>query len=307
MDTENISTTTNGSSESVSTDTSDIETSALSHDESGNPGGSESPEGDLGGLSDEEGSDGSQGKKDSGDQNKPKKKGGFERRIERFQRQMSEKDQRIAALEAQLTGKTPAPEERTAQKHSDMTKPNREDFETIADYTEAYADWKIEQANADAQRKADEAKANESASARAVEYKGKVDEFVKRTHDFHDVVADFQEEHGNFNATPRIWQALHDSDFGEQIPYEIMKTPGEYERLSKMSEDRIIFEIGKMSARIHTKNESAKKNLGQPSKAPAPVSPLGKGSTPVTKSLSDPNISFADYEKIRMQQLKNKK
>lgn len=300
MGTENFITTSSENSESVNTDTStqDVE-SVPSENEGGNTETSEVAKNDQENQENSEESQGDQGQKDSEAQNKPKKKGGFERRIERFQRQMSEKDQRIAALEAQINGKT-----QTSQSESKSEgEPNPDDFDTVGEYARAVARWESKQAREHDRQEADRARNAENFQKRSHDYNSKVSDFATKTPDFHDVIEDFTEEHGQFQASPAIWEALHDSEFGAQIPYEVMKTPGEYERLSRMTEAQVIREIGKIEARLSAKAESAKQ-INKTSKAPAPASPIGKGSASTSKSINDPNISFSEYEKLRKQQMK---
>lgn len=160
---------------------------------------------------------------------------------------------------------------------------------------------------AEAKKEAEVGRSKEAQERISKEYNSKLEAFKKVQPDFDEVISDFAENYGDFRASPAVIEALMTSDYGPNVLYEILNDHAEYERLAKLSDLAIIREIGKIEARIQSKKESATSNSLKASKAPAPVSPLGKGSTPVTKSLSDPNISFAEYEKIRMQQLKNKK
>lgn len=239
----------------------------------------------------------SQGSDDLEAQAKPKKKGGFEKRIERFQKQIAEREQRIAALEAQINGKSQQekPEEK-AKASGAGEEPNPNDFDTNAEYIKALTKWELKLEKEAAKAEADKASAAEKTRKLQSDYTSKLEEFKKTAPDFDEVVSDFSEQYGEFNASPVIIEALMSSDLGPHIFYEVIKNPSEYERLSKMSEINVIRELGKIEARL-SKSSVEEKTQITTSKAPAPVKPIASGVSKTRKSLED--MSVDEFLEVR--------
>lgn len=252
--------------------------------------------------------DGGDDQSEQQEQDKPRKNG-FKKRIDRLNRNLSEKDQRIALLQRDLeeARKTSTPKQEAQPQVSSESEPDPSNFETNAEYIKALNKHYRELDKAEAKKAEESGKQRETQEKVTKEYNSKLDSFKKSQPDFDDVVADFADKYGEFRASPAIIEALMTSDLGPNVLYEVLNDHAEYDRLSKLSESAIIREIGKIEARIALKQETSASNVQRQSKAPAPVSPAGRGGVPVTKSLNDPNISFAEYEQIRLKQLKSKK
>jgi len=260
---------------------------------------------------DSEGNDDANQDEDGGkDDAKKPHRNGFKKRLDREKRKLAEKDQEIEYWKKEaLKRNEEKPSTESNKAVDEDPEPNPDDFSTVGEYARAVTKWEIKQATKQAKeqekRQAEQSEVQTRFKTAQKEYNTKVTEFKKSTPDFDDVVADFVDEHQDFKVSGEVMEALMTSDFGPQIFYDLIKKPGEYERFSKMSTIQQIRELGKNEARIAAKVSSSQEF--RTSKAPAPVSTIGKGMATKAKSLSDPNISFAEYERIRMEQLKSKK
>lgn len=244
----------------------------------------------------------------NGDDKKPKKRN-VHKRIGKLTKNLSAARQEAeywkqAALKSQGAQQEPKQTNQSSV-HDDIgAEPDPGQFETNAEYIKALNKYHRELDKAEAKKEAEAGKSRETQERISKEYNSKLESFKKVQPDFDEVISDFAETYGDFKASPAVIEALMTSDYGPNVLYEILNDHAEYERLAKLSDAAIIREIGKIEARIQSKKEAEKSNSLKTSKAPAPISPLGKGTTPVAKSLSDPNISFADYEKLRRKQSK---
>lgn len=238
-----------------------------------------------------------------------KHRNGFKKRLDREKRKLSEAQREAdywkkVALEH---GSQPKQTEQAKTENQDP-EPNMNDFDTVGEYNKALVKWELRQSKAaekaEREKEQSQIKAKETYQKVESEFAKKLDTFKKAAPDFDDVVEDFNDRYGKFKASLSITEAILSSEFGPQIYYDILKTPGEYERLSGMSEVAIIRELGKKEARLASEASSSRQI--KTSKAPAPVSTIGKGSASTSKSLSDPKLSFAEFERMRMKQLNQK-
>ena len=248
--------------------------------------------------------------KDDGDKQPGKqKKSGWARRVEKLVGQREAEKKRADALEARLAaleaagGQKPKPE---SKNDSQDGKPSPESFETHAEYVEALTDWKLEQkdkakakADAEAKFKADQESLHKSHAER-------VKAFAKENKDYAEVVA----EADTYLPEAAI-KAILKSEVGPALIYELAKNPDEAERIAQLEPELAAKEIGKLEAKIEAKAKSASDAEKKPepkklTQAPKPIEPVGKGKGVVAKSIDDPDISFADYEKLRREQMKRK-
>nr|BFD63166.1 hypothetical protein BdHM001_18470 [Bdellovibrio sp. HM001] len=245
-----------------------------------------------------------QDQQDVGQKNRPNR---LQKRFDKLTKRASDAEALAEYWRQRAEGKSHQESKPVESKQqASEAEPRPDDFDTNAEYIRAYTKWELKQEKLQSEKATAQAKAQEAQSKMQNEHNARLAEFKKTATDFDDVVADFAEEYGEFKAAPDVIEALMSSDLGPNILYKILKTPGEYERLQKLSVASAIREIGKIEAGIAAEKSSSQ-SINKTSKAPAPVSTVGGGGGALTKSLSDPNISFAEYEKIRMQQLKNKK
>jgi hypothetical protein len=231
------------------------------------------------------------------DDEKPKKKkGGFKKRIERFQKQLSVKDQEIEFLKQQMSKGKPSDEAAQAKPQVDMSsKPTPDKFETHEEYIDALTDWKIESKEKLKEQKAKESEAKSEYQKQIESYQSKVLE-VKKTHDDFD---DVMEDVDDIKVSAAVHQIILDSDFGPNLAYELAKNKSEFERINKLSPLAAAKEIGKIEARLSNQSES-KKEI-KVTKAPQPLKAVGAGSKgSIQKSPDD--MSFDEYKAWRKTQ-----
>jgi hypothetical protein len=241
--------------------------------------------------------EGDSGEKNAAEaQSEGKKRSSWQKRLDRFNKRISERDTRIAELEAE--NKRLA--ESTSARTQESTKPKSSDFDTYDEYLEALTDWKLSQ-----QAKSDERRdASNTKDAPRVTDKQKLsedendslDDVIERGTAKHD---DFMEVVRNPEApiTVDIIRATVDSDISDDILYFLGKNPQEARRISALSEIGIAREIGKLEARLQSPPAPPQKRVTQ---APPPVSPIDSGNASVDKLVAD--MSYEEYRAHRMKQ-----
>jgi hypothetical protein len=174
-------------------------------------------------------------------------------------------------------------------------KPTPDKYDNYADFVEALADWKAEQ-------KVNKALAEQSQrtaqQAVATTFQGRVQEFVKTTPDYVDVVGN-----SDVPVAGHVAEHIQDSDHGPALAYHLAKNPELAARLNAMSPNAAAREIGRIEATFAnpqsagTKPPPAKKLSETP--APANTSTSGQGRT-VQKDLA--SMTPAEYEAHRRSQ-----
>lgn len=237
--------------------------------------------------------------------NKSKKKGGFQKKIDKLTARAKTAEQRALAAEAALLAKqsnNQADKEQSKTETTQIGKPNPDNFNTYAEYTEALTDWIIEQREAKAKANDQEKQAKTEAQKRAETFQSKINEFKKEHTDFEDVIDDCE-----VDLSKDLQSMILESDLAPQLMYDLASKPEEIERLNGLKGTQLAKALGVLEDRL-SKNSESKKAKQTTTKAPAPISPVGaKGGTAHAKSLSDPNLSFTEYERIRKQQLNSKR
>ena len=259
-----------------------------------------------------EGADGEESEvEEKGEAEAKPKKSGFKKRIDKLRQRASTAEERAQYFERkymELEGKSAAqkPDKQTAQTVAQEGKPKQEDFETHAEYVEAITDWKLEQ-----KEKAKEAKAKEESLKGALQkqldaHNARLEEFKKKQTDFVSVIEDFTEEHGNVSFSPALEEAIVSSENGPALIYELAKNKAEFDRINALGVVAASREIGKLEARL-AKAAEASTNEVKTTQAPKPITPVGsKAGSGTKKSIYDPNISQAEYESLRMEQMKSR-
>lgn len=214
---------------------------------------------------------------------------GVQPRIDELTRRRHEAEREASYWRAVAEGKapgaaTPAPE-----------KPTPDKYDNYADFVEALADYKAEQ-------KVNKALAEQSQrtaqQASVTTFQGRVQEFVKATPDYVDVVGN-----SDVPVAGHVAEHIQDSDHGPALAYHLAKNPDVAARLNAMSPTAAAREIGRMEATLApaqsagTKPPPAKKLTETP--APANTQSSGQGRT-VAKDLS--SMSPAEYEAHRRSQ-----
>ncbi len=279
-----------------------IESKKSASHEDGNESDSDTDEQDS--DSDSDATDSESDSTDESEAKGTKKKNGFQKRVNKLTARASLAEQerdywREQALKGQ--GKQPEPKEAQATEQKPMGEPNPDDFETNAAYIKACVKWEKEQDRLAEKAEADKKAKVESDKKRAQSFQSKVSEFEKTHTDFADVL-----ESCEVAASPDLQELILDSDLAPNLMYHLASKPEEIERLNGLSGAKLAKALGVIEARLETQSDPEKKEI-KTSKAPAPISPVGsKGNAVIAKALHDPTISFAEYERQRLKEMKAK-
>lgn len=237
-----------------------------------------------------------------------KRKGGWQRKIEKLEKQRDALVERLLAKEPEKPSAQP---EKPAEPKA---KPEPKDFD-LGDgtydhgkYTEAVSQWNAEKAVGEYKKSV----AKEESERKAKEAQGQlIQTWQQRLKTAGDTIQDLAEVLADSEAvaTPLMQRAIVESDLGPQIAYELAKNPGESERISKLSPERQLVELGKLEARLaqpkSPEPEEEKEDPPAPiSKAPAPVSPVARPSSTAKKTLEE--MPFKEFVKEREAHLKRK-
>jgi hypothetical protein len=239
------------------------------------------------------------------EKDKPKKKSGWQRRVDKLisqreaeRRRAEALEERLARLESGAGGKEDKP--KAEAKASVDGKPDPEKFETHAEYVEALTDWKLEQR--------EKAKAEQEHRTRLEEeHKSAFRSHLEREKSFaekHDDYAELMAEVDYFKgASAAVAQTIIESENGPALMYELAKNTDEFERINKLGPVAAARELGKLEAKLLLQSSEAKKPEPQKTtKAPPPPNPIGAAQTKTRKSISDPDLSFEDYVRLRREQ-----
>lgn len=227
---------------------------------------------------------------------KPKKKGGFKKRIERFQKQISAKEQELAYWKEQaLKGGQSKTDDQIKSTQKAETpaegKPKKEDFENLEDYLEAVTDWKVEQKEKAREVKKSEDETRSSYQKQVSSFQDKVSEFKKTADDFDEVINDVD----HIPLSMGTQAVILNSEIGPRLLYEIAKDEALYEKINKMHPIDAARELGKIEAKLSS-SESETKKEAKVTKAPAPIKTLSSNAK-AQKSPDD--MDFQEFKKWR--------
>lgn len=228
---------------------------------------------------------------------------GFEKRIKKLSQRAAKAEQekdywRDVALKNQNSSK--AEEPRGAAAKSADGKPTQDKFDTHEEWLAAIADWKIEQRlNAqEAKVKASELQSKQQSLADS--FQKKVVDFKKSNTDWDEVMEDIDD----IPLSITVREVLLHSDVGPELAYELAKNPKDLERICSLGAIDAARELGRIEARL---SKSSGTQETKTTKASPPITPVGaKAVGAVKKSISDPDIPFADYEKLRREQMRKR-
>lgn len=239
----------------------------------------------------------------------PKKKGGFQRRIDKLNARHAQTAQELEywkQMALKSAGGEPKKEPEASKPVESATagKPKAEDFETHAEFVEALSDWKVEQKLSEREQKAQKSRLETESQKQMREHQERVSAFAEKHEDFSDAME-------NLASVPRsaaLEQIIVSSENGPELLYELAKDPKEAARIAKLPPVSLAREIGKLEARLASSaSEGKKPEPKKITKAPKPLEPVnagGKGA--VKKSIDDPNLSQAEYERMRREQIKRR-
>lgn len=243
---------------------------------------------------------------------KPKRKGGFQKRIGKLTRKLSDAEREAAywrevALKKEAGEKEETPEPIETRQHEEVDdysgRPNPDNFESEADWIDAVAEWKAERIVNQALSKRDQQAMEQQ---QAVKHQEKLQnfaqnlvEFKKTATDFDDLLTDVEDVVLNVTLDDLIVK----SPKGPQVLYELIKDPERLEKVNGLTDlDQIKREIWRIEDRIETKPAS-KESKKRVTKAPPPPRPVGGKSEHSThRSIYEASeMSQAEYEALRAQ------
>lgn len=233
---------------------------------------------------------------DAEHEDKPKK--GFQRRIEKAKATARAEAQ--AEIEywkrAAIQNGVKPPETQNVQQVS-YEKPTFAQYNNVEEFAEAMADWKIEQKLAQREIK-------QTQTTVANTYGQRVQEFMKTTPDFHDVLNDAND----VPMSPEIGEVCLESELGPQLAYFLANNVDEVERINGLPASKRYVELGKLEAKLASTGVETKKIAV--SKAPAPITPVSGAKKGVTATSnlyeSASSMNYKDFAKARLEQLQLK-
>lgn len=258
-------------------------------------------------------SDQSEGSEDQDDESKdaekdkPKKKGGFQRRIDKLNQRHQAAQQELEywkqmAMKDRAESKT----EPKADKPQEAAegRPDPDKFTTHAEYVEAVAEWKADQKFKERDRKSEQDKLAAAQQSLMNSHHERVKSFSAKVEDFSDALSDVD----HIPVSAAVQELIVSSENGPALMYELAKNPDEYARICKLSPLAAAREMGKVEARLAAQSSGETKiEAKKITKAPKPIGPVGTGGKgTAAKSIFDPGLSQADYERLRSEQLKKR-
>ena len=250
----------------------------------------------------EESGDELEAKSDDSENEKTKRKGGFQKRIDKLNARYLEAQREIEHLKSLVT-KTPETQKQAESESKKLEgKPDPENFESYSEYVDALTDWKLEVKEKAAKEKEAQTLAQQTQEKLLQDHYKREKEFSEKTDDYADVL-----EEANYlkDASIAIQDIILNSENGPALMYELAKNKSDYERINRLNPILAAKELGKLEAKLSlsSKESEPKKETKKITNAPAPISTVGKNSTgSVKKSIDDPEISFAEYERLRREQ-----
>lgn len=240
---------------------------------------------------------------------KPKKGKGrnISRRIKKLTQQRTAAQReaeywREKAMRADRSEKTAdETESKPPQNTAQAGKPDPDDYDSQAEWLEAVADWKAEAKLSEWEAKQQQKKAETEQQQKFEAHIERVQDFAKQHEDFENLMEDVDD----IPLSRAVQQAFVDSENGPQLMYALAKDPEELERICKLSPEKAHRAIGRIEARLENQSTDTSQKVERKTttKAPKPLKPVGAKSGKATaKSIYDPDISFADYERLRAKQ-----
>jgi hypothetical protein len=252
--------------------------------------------------------DGSDESKDDG-KDKPRKKGGFQRRIDKLNARHAEAQRELEywkqlALK-EKAGSEPVKEQPKVERVVPQEgKPDPDQFDTHADYIDALTDWKLEQREK-ARAAEDNRKQLQTEQQRIIaEHHEREKSFAEKTEGYVEAITELLESNPYISAA--VEQLIVTSENGPGLMYELAKNRAEFERINKLPPLAAAMELGRIESRLQKSAEEPKVEAKKITKAPKPLEPIGGSKGAVRKSIDDPNLSQADYERIRREQMKSR-
>lgn len=196
------------------------------------------------------------------EEDRPHKKGGYQRKIERLERQL---EQALSIVSRVAPNAVPEPQEPAPQ---DAGKPRPDDFESHEQWVEALTDWKTEQRERDRARDEEQRRSQDLQNQIQSTFQERYQAASKAHPDFEDL---FEERAESIPTSPVMQQAVIESELGAELMYHFLKNPNDAARIAALPPVKAAIEIGKLEAKLATPEPPKPKPTSQAPKPPAPV------------------------------------
>lgn len=219
---------------------------------------------------------------------------GVQKRIDRAVRQKYEAEARYKVLEQELNTL------KSRVEVAPQGEPTQDKFENYEDFLLARAEFRAEQkvkntlSEYENSRKVE--RENEQRNKTVDSWTKRVSSVTAELPDWHDIV----ESSTDLPLTDHMSQTIMESEFGPKIAYYLAKHPDECADIAELSPLASARAIGRIEERIKSGALSAKTTT-----APEPITPVG-GKAKAERSISDPNLSDAEWNRLRREQLKRR-
>jgi hypothetical protein len=240
------------------------------------------------------------------DKDKPRKKGGFQRRIDKLNSRISDKDKEVEYWKAQALKDVSAEKKVVESKVvASEGKPIPDSFDTHAEYVEALTDWKTEQKFKEREQAIEKSNLQSEQQKLITAYNERAKSFAEKNDDYYDVI----ESVDDIPVSSTIKEIILSSENSAELTYELAKNREEFARICKLSPIAAAREVGKIESKLSLKTSDSKPiETKKITNAPKPIETIGKGSSgAIRKSITDPDIPFSEYERIRREQIKRRK
>lgn len=234
---------------------------------------------------------------EEGEQPADKPKPWYQKRIDEITaaRREAERrnDQLLALLEQQTQQRT---QQQTVEQPQPLQgRPSLEDFTTYEEFSEALAEWKVEQKFAEREQRQKAATAAQAQARLKAEFDGRIREAAARTPELLDVVND-----DTLPVSPAMGDVIRSAPNGPDMLMYLHQHRDEAARIYDLPPHVAAYELGRLAAGIQPPQP---RRVTQP---PEPLNTLGGGSAPAPFDLA--NVKTADeYQAIRLRQLSEKR
>ena len=148
-------------------------------------------------------------------------------------------------------------------------KPQPSQFSDAFEYAEALAEWSTEQALVKRDQEERDRRADQERQKIISSWSQKVATAKAEMPDFDDMVAS-----SDVVVPDHVRDAILESDAGPRILYELAENAELAKKITGMSPNAALREIGKLEARFESKTETKQSNPVGKSKAPPPINPI---------------------------------
>lgn len=224
---------------------------------------------------------------DQGTDSKPKKKTGYQRKLEKAEREIDDLKKKLAGTPAVAT-----PETAPKPKGFDKPKPRLDDFASIEEHTDATVAWAFEKRDFESTQAA-EAKASDDATKQLLARWNSGQAEAKKAHaDYSDVMEAAEDVKLN-----RVQQRLIlESEHSGELAYALAKDLESLKKYAKANPVEAARILGRFEAKISSDAPQPKTRV---SGAPTPIRPTGGSRSTGSANANVSEMSLADYRRWR--------